>query len=168
MTAAEFAQHSRVLTAMTAEFARAVPAERWHFTPAPATAPRPPTDDGRPSIRLGPYSKQLRHVVCVRGVYNDALANGRVDWARSHQHYTGPLEREPLLDALAQQQDRLVELLATIDPDLAIDWDGFPYSLDLFAGEFVQHESIHHGQWSVYAAVGGFDTPASWHETWGL
>lgn len=167
-SAADFAQHSKVLHTMTVDFARAVPDDRWHFTPAPPSAPRQVTDTGRPSPRPSAFSKQLRHVVCVRGVYNDALALGEVDWSASHSHYAGPLEREPLLEALARQQDRLLELLSSVDPGITIDWDGFPYSFDLFAGEFVQHESIHHGQWSVYAAVGGFDTPTSWHDMWGL
>jgi hypothetical protein len=32
----------------------------------------------------------------------------------------------------------------------------------------VQHEAIHHGQWSVYASLAGFDTPVSWRTSWGL
>jgi hypothetical protein len=42
------------------------------------------------------FSKQLRHVVCVRGVYNAALATGKVDWTRKHDHYVGPLTRAAL------------------------------------------------------------------------
>ena len=29
------------------------------------------------------------------------------------------------------------------------------------------HEAIHHGQWSVYASLGGFDTPPSWRASRG-
>ncbi|MCA1585270.1 MAG: hypothetical protein LC791_11055 [Acidobacteria bacterium] len=32
----------------------------------------------------------------------------------------------------------------------------------LLTWEFVQHEVIHHGQWSIYASLAGFDTPLSW------
>lgn len=28
--------------------------------------------------------------------------------------------------------------------------------------------TIHHGQWSLYAAFGGFETPPSWKLNWGL
>jgi len=28
--------------------------------------------------------------------------------------------------------------------------------------------AIHHGQWSIYAALAGFDTPLSWRTSWGL
>jgi hypothetical protein len=32
----------------------------------------------------------------------------------------------------------------------------------------IQHEAIHHGQWSVYASLAGFETPLSWRNEWGL
>jgi hypothetical protein len=38
----------------------------------------------------------------------------------------------------------------------------------MFTWEFVQHEAIHHGQWSIYASLAGFDTPLSWRVSWGL
>ena len=60
--------------------------------------------------------------------------------------------------------------VADNDPwlDAAIDWDGTWFTFGLFAWEFVQHEAIHHGQWSIYAALAGFDTPLSWRTSWGL
>jgi hypothetical protein len=58
--------------------------------------------------------------------------------------------------------------LETVDIDATIDWDGTPFSFALFTWEFVQHEAIHHGQWSIYASLAGFDTPVSWRASWGL
>ena len=169
MTAtSDFAQYSRVLHAMTTDFVRSVPGDKWDFTPVPPGRSGRPPAEGHLGDGLAPFSKQVRHVVCVRGVYNDALATGAVDWSRKHEQYTGPLEREPLLDALEQKQQRLLSLLEAVDPEVSIDWGGFPFSLTMFAGELVQHESIHHGQWSVYAALGDFDTPLSWRQSWGL
>lgn len=168
MTIEGFAAHTRVLTLLTADFARAVPDDRWDFTPSPAGSSGRPPAPGRLGDGFAPFSKQLRHVVCVRGVYADALANGKVDWSRKNEHYGGSLSRAALLEGLDEQQQRLGALLGDVDPAISIDWDGFPYTFDLFAGEFVQHEAIHHGQWSVYAALGGFDTPPSWQDSWGL
>ncbi len=37
-----------------------------------------------------------------------------------------------------------------------------------FLNVILQHEAIHHGQWSLYAALGGFETPPSWKMNWGL
>ena len=168
MSIDDFVRYSKVLHALTADFARAVPEDKWDFTPDP------PGRSGRPPAlhRIGdgfaPFCKQLRHVVCVRGVYNAALARRKVDWTRKHEHYVGPLTREALLAALDDKQRYLLATLETVDIDAPIDWDGTPFTFALFAWEFVQHEAIHHGQWSVYASLAGFDTPRSWRTSWGL
>lgn len=84
------------------------------------------------------------------------------DWTRRHEHYAGPLTREALVASLDDMQRQLLAALTTVDVDASIDWDGTPFSFALFTWEFVQHEAIHHGQWSIYASLAGFDTPASW------
>ena len=104
----------------------------------------------------------------MRAVYNAALATGKVDWARKHEHYMGPLTREALLAALDDKQRDLLATLETVDIFARIDWGGTPFTFALFTWEFVQHEAIHHGQWSVYASLAGFDTPLSWRTSWGL
>ena len=168
MSIADFVRYSEVLHVLTADFVRAVPENKWDFTPDP------PGKSGRTSAphRIGdgfaPFCKQLRHVVCVRGVYNAALATRKVDWTRKHQHYVGPLTREALLAALDDKQRDLLATLETVDIDAPIDWDGTPFTFALFAWEFVQHEAIHHGQWSIYASLAAFDTPLSWRSSWGL
>ena len=117
---------------------------------------------------FAPFCKQLRHVIGVRGVYTAALAKRKVDWTRKHEHYAGPLTREALLAALDDQQRHLLATLKTIDMDAEIDWDSAPFTFAQFTWEFVHHEAIHHGQWSVYASLAGFDTPLSWRTSWGL
>jgi len=168
MSINDFVRYSQVLYALTADFVRAVPEDKWNFTPAP------PVKSGRPPAlhRIGdgfaPFCKQLRHVVCARGIYNPALATGKVDWTRKHQHYVGPLTREALLAALDDKQRDLLAALEIVDSVAPIDWQGTPFSFAQFTWEFVQHEAIHHGQWSVYASLAGFDTPLSWRTSWGL
>jgi hypothetical protein len=165
MSVDDFVRYSEVLHRLTADFMRAVPDDKWEFAPGlpeRAAAPR------RVRAGFAPFSKQARHVVCVRGVYNAALATGRVDWTRKHDHYPGPLTRAELLGGLDFQQRQLRATLASVDPEARIDWDGTPFSFDMFTWEFVQHEAIHHGQWSLYAALAGFDTPLSWRASWGL
>jgi hypothetical protein len=46
--------------------------------------------------------------------------------------------------------------------------DRTSFTFALFTWEFVQHEAIHHGQWSIYASLAGFETPLSWRASWGL
>jgi len=163
----DFAQYSRALHGLTVDFVRAVPDDKWRFTPDPPGESRAQAPD-RIGRGFAPFCKQLRHVVCVRGVYNAALMTRRVDWTRKHDHYVGPLTREALLAALEDQQQLLLGALEAVDLSATIDWDGTPFTFALFAWEWVQHEAIHHGQWSVYAALAGFETPVSWRTSWGL
>jgi hypothetical protein len=168
MSTDDFVRYAKVLHSLTVDFARAVPDDKWDFTPAP------PGQSGRTLIphRIGdgfaPFCKQLRHVICVRGVYNAALATKRVDWTRKHEHYVGPLTREALLAALDERQRDLLATLETVDIGPPIDWNGASFTFALFTWEFVQHEAIHHGQWSIYASLAGFNTPLSWRASWGL
>jgi len=168
MSVEEFARYSKVLHALTVDFVRAVPDDKWEFTPHPGKGPGRAPAPHRIGQGFAPFCKQLRHVVCVRGVYNDALVAKKVDWTRKHDHYSGPLTRGTLLPALEEKQRQLHEILQQVDRDAVIDWGGTPFTFALFACEFVQHEAIHHGQWSVYAALAGFDTPLSWRMSWGL
>lgn len=168
MSIDEFARYSQLLHRLTVDFVQTVPEDRWAFTPDP------PGRSGRAQAphRIGhgfaPFCKQVRHVVCVRGVYNAALETGQVDWTRKHDHYRGPLTRPALLSALDEKQHRLITILETLDTTTRIDWDGTPFTFAHFTWEFVQHESIHHGQWSIYASLAGFDSPLSWRSSWGL
>ena len=164
----DFVRYAKVLHSLTADFVRAVPDDKWDFTPVP------PGQSGRVLAphRIGdgftPFCKQLRHVICVRGVYNAALVTKKVDWTRKHEHYVGPLTREALLAALDEKQRDLLATLETVDIGAPIDWNGTLFTFALFTWEFVQHEAIHHGQWSIYASLAGFDTPLSWRASWGL
>src|SRR5262249_6946262 len=154
-------RYSQVLHGLTVDFVRAVPEDKWDFTPVPPGR----SDRAPPPRRIGdgfaPFCKQVRHLVCARGVYNAALATKKVDWTRKHEHYDGPLTREALLAALDEQHRHLIATLKIVDISAPIDWNGTPFTFAVFTWEFVQHEAIHHGQWSVYASLAGFDAPPS-------
>jgi hypothetical protein len=75
------------------------------------------------------------------------------------------MPRWPRLDDMLQE---LLTALNALDVDVPIDWDGTPFTFALFTWEFVQHEALHHGQWSLYAWLEGFDTPLSWRASWDL
>jgi hypothetical protein len=128
--------------------------DRWDFTP----------DAGR----FGSYSRQLRHVVRGRGVYNAAMRTKQADWSASGEHYGGPLTREALLTSLEEKQVEFLAMLQTVDVDVPIYYGDAAFTFDNFLCEMIQHESIHHGQWSVYAALGNFETPRSWQTGWKL
>jgi len=168
MSIDDFARYSKLLYRMTADFALAVPEDKWDYSPAPPGQSHRASASHRIGDGFAPFCKQLRHVVCVRGVYNAALVTRKVDWTRRHEHYVGPLTREALLAALDDKQRDLLTALKTVDVSAPIDWDGTPFSFAVCTWEFVQHEALHHGQWSLYASLAGFDTPLSWRASWGL
>jgi uncharacterized damage-inducible protein DinB len=137
---------------MTVDFVNVVPADKWEFTPAPKT--------------FGSFCRQLRHVVRGRGVYNAAMRTKKADWSKSAEHYSGPLTREALLEALEDMQRHFLAALESVEADAPIYFGETTFTFDNFLCEMIQHESIHHGQWSVYAALGGFETPRSWQTGW--
>ncbi len=149
----EFRRHWEFVHAMTLDFARDVPDSSWEFSPHP---------------RFAPFCKQLRHVVCVRSLYNETLAAGRADWSRKHEHYTGGLSRDELMRAVAEKNDELGATLDRTNDDLVVEFIGRPFTFGEFAHVMTQHEAIHQGQWSLYASLAGFETPLSWRLNWGL
>jgi hypothetical protein len=164
----DFRIYTEYLQRLTVDFVEAVPDDKWDFSPDPPMPGREPIPY-RIGVGFAPFSKQLRHLVCVRGVYNDALVTKKADMSRKHEHYNGPLTRESLLAALNDKQQQLLKILKTVDTETPIHWGGTAYfTFPVFTWEFVQHEAIHHGQWSVYASLGGFETPLSWRKSWGL
>ena len=91
MSIDDFVRYSKMLHRLTADVVRAVPEDKWNFTPNPPGRPSRAAASHRIGDGFAPFCKQLRHVVCSRGVYNAALATKRVDWTRKHEHYVGPL-----------------------------------------------------------------------------
>ncbi len=151
-----FGQRWEHINEMTVAFVGAVPERCWESTP---------------HAGFGPFNKQLRHMVCVRGVYNDGMTSRRIDFSRKHEHYSGGLGREELTSALAEKHADLQRILSELPEELdvpVIDFFGRQVShIDYLYG-YVQHEAIHHGQWSIYAAHGKFEPPELWRTAWGL
>jgi hypothetical protein len=151
---------------MTVDFVEAVPDDKWDFSPDPPETTRLKGVPLRMGDGFAPFSKQLRHVVRCRSAYHEAMVTKKTDFGRSHEHYTGPLTRDALLAALNEKQRQFLATLETLDTETPIYFGKTPFNFDQFACEVVQHEAIHHGQWSVYASLAGFETPQSWRASW--
>jgi uncharacterized damage-inducible protein DinB len=148
-----FSRRWEFMHSMTLDFVDEVPNASWEFSP---------------HARFAPFCKQLRHVVCVRGLYNETLTAGKADWARKHDQHTRGLSRDELVRALAQKHEDLLAILDRIDDALVVEFIGRPFSFAEFSHVMIQHEAIHQGQWSLYASLAGFETPPSWRLNWGL
>jgi len=142
---------------MTREFVEAVPDEHWQCAPYPGAQP---------------LHKQFRHVIWCSGVYNEAFEKRNADWTRKQTHYAGGLEREALVAAFREKDEQLLgalEALRRVDlADWRVDFMGNSMSFDRYAHVLIEHESVHHGMWSIYARLAGFETPLSWKLNWAL
>lgn len=169
MTIADFVGYNNVPHRLTVDFVRAVPTTSGtsrRIPPESSAATRHPFELATGSRLFASSSGTL--CVCVEST-TVRCQPGRFDWTRKHDHYYGPLTRDPLLAAMDQKQQQLLTILENIDNvGLTIDWGGTPFNFASFTWEFLQHEAIDHGQWSIYASLAGFDTPSSWRASWGL
>jgi hypothetical protein len=96
----------------------------------------------------------------VRGAYRSGITDGKPDFSRKHDHYSGSLDRSALLAALDQQHIALAEALRTVttdDPAKTVDFAGRPSSLLEYTYVIIQHEGVHFGEWSLYASLAGFE-----------
>jgi uncharacterized damage-inducible protein DinB len=127
--------------------------------------------DDRPGDGFMTIREQAGHLAEVQGVYQLALRGEAVDWGRKPEFAPASLDRDDIAAALAARDAELGELLAPLraDPDgFRVDWYGTELGLSGFGGVFIQHESLHHGQWAAYAAMGGHARPDGWQLNWGL
>lgn len=123
----------------------AIPEDKWNFSPHP---------------EFGPFSKQVRHVICCRGVFSEAFLNGKLDFSKKHSFYAGSLERAELLKALHESTAKVSEILTALSTaDLSkygVDYYGDTLGFVEHFSALVCHEAYHRGEWAVYAANGGF------------
>lgn len=144
---------------LTYDFIDAVPDERWDFSPHPSSAP---------------FSRQARHMVRVHGVYLGGLRQARVgieEFGRKREHFSGAPERAAVVAALRELDARTEQALRELEGregDFSLDFFGYPRTLGRYLDTWLQHESLHHGQWHFYAKLAGFDTPQSWKLNWDL
>ncbi len=141
---------------MTISYIEALPEDKWEFSP---------------DTKHGPLNKQFRHMVWVSGLYNHAVKTKTMDFSVKKSTYSGSLEKEDILNGLKDKDKELFEILDSIKND------GEGYKINAFDTEMglseylhilLQHESLHHGMWSMYAGLGKFDVPKTWSDDWEL
>jgi DinB superfamily len=140
---------------MTYDFIDGVPERHWLFSPHPSCAP---------------LAKQFRHMIGIAGLYNDALRDGRVDFARKRGFYPDRLDKSTIVEGLRAQDrelERLMQALGAAERDaLRIDFGGTPLRFGDYTTMLVQHEALHQGVWALCARLAGFPTPALWQREW--
>lgn len=152
----DFLQRWRFVRAMTVDFISDASDECLDYRPGPSFM----------TIR-----EQAAHLSEVQGIYQLALRGNVADWARKPEFSPTSQATDALVDALVARDGELDDLLESLAPKAdvhRIAWYGSELTITAFGSVFIQHESLHHGQWAAHAALGGFPTPSTWQLNWGL
>jgi hypothetical protein len=153
----EFLRSWEFTRGLTLEYVACVPDQFWNYSF---------------HEKYSPLSKQFRHVIWVTGLYANAFETGKINMANKKLNYSGGLEREAITNGLAASSQKLRSLLdqmksGSLD-EVSISAFGQDMGFTEYSHLLLQHESNHHGLWSIYAKMAGFETPKSWKESWGL
>src|SRR5262249_33044945 len=125
----EFADAWTDTRRLTYAFIDEVPEEKWAASPHP---------------RFAALNKQVRHLVCVQGVYMRGLKDRVADFSRKHDQYSGRLDKAPLREALRRKDEELSDLLDVFrrsgTEDFEIDFFGRRMRFCRYGAVMVQHE----------------------------
>ena len=139
------------------DFLDCIPADKWLYSH---------------HQKVATLDKQFRHMVWVYGAYIDAIENRKIDLTKKKTFYDGTLERDQIRKAFEGMDSKffcLMDQLKSEDLDnFQIDFFGQEMGLIEFSHVMVQHDSVHMGIWANGAYFGGFQTPKSWQDDWGL
>jgi len=153
----EFKRSWSFIRGMTYEFIDVVPSEKWFFTI---------------SDKHSPLCKQFRHMVWISSLYNDALKNRKINISKKKTFYDGSLDKSDIVTALKQKDIEFESLLSELKSEnldtFMMEFFGSKIGFTEFCDVMIQHESIHQGLWSAYAALAGFETPINWKRSWML
>lgn len=124
-----------------------------------------------PSAGFGPLSRQIRHVGDIQACYLAALQTGRMDFTSQPRQRKIEQSKEHLEGYLQALDASLLETLRGLGAEglaRSIQWDGERLSLLGHLIRLLQHETLHHGMWTIYANVADLPLPPSWRALWRL
>ena len=120
-----------------------------------------------PSPELGPFWKQFRHVGCLQECYMEALNTKKIKFDYRNKRYRGGCSKSALKAYLRALDRELVQAFEGIDSNATIGWEGEMVSVFQHLMRMLAHETLHHGQWIVYACLMGKQLPPGW-KAWGV
>lgn len=120
-----------------------------------------------PKGNMGPFWKQFRHVGRVQENYTNALFDLKIEFNELNSSYTGGASVESLVGYLNSQDENMIDAVNKFDHSDSIDWFGEEIDLETHLIRLISHETLHHGQWIIYAKSLDINFPESW-KAWGL
>jgi uncharacterized damage-inducible protein DinB len=120
-----------------------------------------------PGRGLGPFWKQFRHVGRIQECYLEGLRSGRIKFDYENKRYRGGCSKDSLKAYLLELDRELARAVENLDWHLTIDWDDKAVNVFQHLMWMVSHETLHHGQWIVYARLMEKKMPPGW-KAWGV
>lgn len=124
-----------------------------------------------PSPGFGSLSRQIRHVGDIQACYLTALQTGRMDFTAQPRQRTIEQSKDHLEAYLRALDEALLEAVRGLPEDRLtqpIQWQREALSPLRHLIRLLQHETLHHGMWAIYAKVVDLALPPSWRTAWRL
>jgi uncharacterized damage-inducible protein DinB len=120
-----------------------------------------------PNPNVGPFWKQFRHVGRLQECYQEALNSRKIRFDYQNKRYRGGCSKNALRAYLRALDRELVQALERVDWNGTIEWEGGMTSVFQHLMRMLAHETIHHGQWILYARLLEKQLPPGW-KAWGV
>jgi hypothetical protein len=153
---AQWAEAWRQTRALTYDLLAVLPPAVLNFSPHPD---------------FGTFSRQIRHAGDVQACYQAALESGTMDFSAVPRQRQAEQSKDHLEGYLRALDASLLETVRGLRGERLtrpILWDGEPLSPLRHLVRLLQHETLHHGMWTIYAKVADLPIPPSWRASWAL
>lgn len=124
-----------------------------------------------PHPDFGTFSRQIRHLGDIQASYLAALDTGRMDFTAQPRQRKAEQSRDHLEGYLRALDTSLLDAVRALRGDRLnrpILWDREQLSPLRHLVRLLQHETLHHGMWAIYAKVADLPLPPSWRASWAL
>jgi uncharacterized damage-inducible protein DinB len=106
-----------------------------------------------PGPGVGPLWKQFRHLGRLQECYMEALNTKKIKFDYSNKRYRGGCSKNALRAYLRALDRELVQAIAAVDWNANIEWEDGMASVFQHLMRMLAHETLHHGQWILYARL---------------
>jgi uncharacterized damage-inducible protein DinB len=115
-----------------------------------------------PGPGVGPFWKQFRHVGRFQECYMEALNTKKVKFDYRNKRYRGGCSKNALRAYLRALDRELIQTFERVDLNASIEWEGEMISVFQHLMRMLAHETLHHGQWILYARLMEKSLPPGW------
>lgn len=152
----QWAREWQQTRSLTYDLLRALPYAVMNFSPHPD---------------FGTFVRQIRHAADIQARYIQALETGKMDFSGQRKQRALEQSKEQLEGYLRDLDEHLLQTVATLTADRVkkpVAWEGEQLSPLQHLMRLLQHETLHHGMWAIYAKVVDLPLPESWRKSWSL